>query len=1043
MARHPVTEADDPAAGPLADDIPSLATTLLASISDGVNVIDGRRRIVYTNRAFDEMFGYAPDELLGQDAAVLNADGQRSGELLAQEIVHTLEASGAWTGELLNRRRDGSRFWTHASVTSWRDPQRGTLWVTVQRDITAMREAQAQRRIAEQRFQLAQDAGHIGIWDFDLASGSVYWSPESLRLCGLPDDEPNLSYEDWRARIHPDDLALIDAGWAQVWRGESFNVEYRMRHGRDGWRWLYSAGRPVIDDEGRLMRVLGINLDITERRRAAAELEAHRDHLADLVAQRTQCLEEQTRFLQTMSDALPALVGYWDTALHNGFANRAYREHFGLSTERIRGTTMRELLGDELFAANQASAAAALAGTPQRFERSIRRPSDGRAMHVWVQYIPDVCDGRVVGFFVLATDVTALHEANEQLRRQAAELDDLYHHAPCGYHSITPEGTVRKINDTELAWLGYRREDVVGRHITEFMTPESVRTVHETMPRFFAQGRIESLELELVRRDGRRLPVLLSATAVRGDDGRPVLSRSVLVDYSQLREQQRVLRQVLSAAPVAVRIARARDRAVLFANDAFYALLDRPRAQADRIDIRAHYCDPAVFDEIGAQVAAGEAVLNRLVELHRPGQPETPHVWALSSYMPIVYENQPAVLAWLFDVSELQRARDDAEEAMRAKSSFLANMSHEIRTPLNGIVGMAHLVGRGPLEAVQRAQLAKLVAASEHLKSIINHVLDIAKIDAGKLTLCTAPLRLEAVAANALAMLEGEARAKGLQLLLELQPPLPAVLGDATRLEECLLNYVYNAVKFTERGSVTLRVRTDGEDERGVLVRFEVRDTGIGIKAGTMRKLFAEFEQGDAAGAHQAHGTGLGLAITRRLARLMGGDTGAASQPGQGSLFWFTARLPRAPAAGSEAAATAEDAEAELLARHRGRRVLLAEDNDINVDVARSLLEEVGLQVEVAANGAEAVACVAARGADYGLVLMDLQMPVMDGIAATRAIRASGEHASLPIVAMTANAFDEDRAACLAAGMDDFLAKPVVPEELFATVARWLSRPRH
>uniref|UniRef100_UPI0012FDA5D1 response regulator n=1 Tax=Rubrivivax gelatinosus TaxID=28068 RepID=UPI0012FDA5D1 len=170
------------------------------------------------------------------------------------------------------------------------------------------------------------------------------------------------------------------------------------------------------------------------------------------------------------------------------------------------------------------------------------------------------------------------------------------------------------------------------------------------------------------------------------------------------------------------------------------------------------------------------------------------------------------------------------------------------------------------------------------------------------------------------------------------------------------------------------------------------------------------------------------------------GDIGAASQPGQGSLFWFTARLPRAPAAGSEAAAAAEDAEAELLARHRGRRVLLAEDNDINVDVARSLLEEVGLEVEVAANGAEAVACVAARGADYGLVLMDLQMPVMDGIAATRAIRASGEHASLPIVAMTANAFDEDRAACLAAGMDDFLAKPVVPEELFATVARWLSR---
>ncbi|MGC4076350.1 MAG: PAS domain S-box protein [Rubrivivax sp.] len=1042
MARQPVTEPDDPDIGRLDADIPALATTLLASISDGVNVVDRRRRIVYTNRAFDEMFGYAPGELVGRDIAVLNADAERSAETLAQEIVHTLETSGTWTGELLNRRRDGSEFWTHASVTSWRDPQRGTLWVTVQRDITVMREAQEQRRITEERFQLAQDAGHIGIWDFDLVSGSVYWSPESLRLCGLPDDEPNLRYEDWRTRIHPDDLAVIDAGWAQVWRGEGFTVEYRMRQGRDGWRWLYSAGRPIVAEDGRLLRVLGINLDISERRRAAAELEAHRDHLADLVALRTQCLEEQTRFLQTMSDALPALVGYWDTALRSGFANRAFREHFGLSADAIRGMAMREVLGDELFHANEAAARAALAGQPQRFERAIRR-ADGGTMHAWVQYIPDVCDGRVVGFFVLATDVTALHGANEQLRRQAAELDDLYHHAPCGYHSITPDGTIRKINDTELAWLGRRREEVVGRCITEFMAPESVRTFRETMPRFLAAGRIESLELELLRRDGRRLPVLLSATAARDNEGRPVLSRSVLVDYSQLREQQRVLRQVLAAAPVAVRIARQKDLAVLFANDAFFRLLNRPREQAVTIDIRAHYVDTAAFDAIGERLAAGETVLNRLVELRQPDRPELPHVWALSSYMPIAYEGQAAVLAWLVDVTELQDARALAEDAMRAKSSFLANMSHEIRTPLNGIVGMAHLVGRGPLEAGQRAQLAKLMAASEHLKSIINHVLDIAKIDAGKLTLASAPVRLDAVAANALAMLEGEARAKGLQLVLDLQPQLPAVLGDATRLEECLLNYVYNAVKFTERGSVTLRVRVDGEDERGVLLRFEVQDTGIGVEPGTMRKLFSEFEQGDAAGAQHARGTGLGLAITRRLARLMGGDTGATSRPGHGSLFWFSARLQRDAAAGADAAAApAEGAASELMAHHRGRRLLLAEDNEINVDVARCLLEDTGLVIEVAANGAEAVARVAASGADFALVLMDLQMPVMDGLAATRAIRASGAHASLPIIAMTANAFDEDRAACLAAGMDDFLAKPVVPEELYATVLRWLKRAR-
>ena len=392
---------------------------------------------------------------------------------------------------------------------------------------------------------------------------------------------------------------------------------------------------------------------------------------------------------------------------------------------------------------------------------------------------------------------------------------------------------------------------------------------------------------------------------------------------------------------------------------------------------------------------------------------------------------------------ELRQAKEAAEAALSAKSAFLANMSHEIRTPMNAILGLTGLMQRRCEDADQADKLAKINSAGQHLLGIINAVLDLSKIEAGKFTLDRQPLRVERVVDHVMELLHQRAHDKGLVLQQEMQALPEGLAGDAMRLEQALLNYVSNAVKFTERGRITVKVATQEQGPDHAVLRFEVRDTGIGIEPQVLARLFSSFEQADNSTTRQYGGSGLGLAITRKLAELMGGQAGATSTPGEGSTFWFTARLALQPQGGAPSPeASAGSAEAVLRRRHGGTRVLVAEDNDINREVAAAILGEVGLRVDLAHDGLQAVEMAAAS--PYALILMDMQMPHMDGLDATRAIRTAGGDAParrVPIVAMTANAYSEDRRRCLEAGMDDFIGKPVMPEELYAVVLRWLQAP--
>jgi signal transduction histidine kinase/HPt (histidine-containing phosphotransfer) domain-containing protein len=385
----------------------------------------------------------------------------------------------------------------------------------------------------------------------------------------------------------------------------------------------------------------------------------------------------------------------------------------------------------------------------------------------------------------------------------------------------------------------------------------------------------------------------------------------------------------------------------------------------------------------------------------------------------------------------LAAAKLAADEIVQEKSLILAVMSHEIRTPLNAIWGMAQLAGKGAVDGQQRRYLEEIFRACQHLQGVIDDILDFSKLENGHLTIVATGFSVDQVLYDVMQMCQQKAQDRGLHLSAERSPSIPSVLlGDPFRISQILINYVNNALKFTTQGAVSVSVRIEEDSPEGLLLKFTVKDSGIGLTPAQIAKLFQPFKQADATITRRFGGTGLGLAISRNLAQLMGGGVGVESTPGEGSSFWFTVRARygstgpgtvRLPPAGAAPASL------------HGLKVLVVEDNELNQLVATGLLESGGVQVDIAENGLVALERLATSAdGTYAAVLMDVQMPVMDGLTATRKLRESPRFAHIPIIALTANATRDDVDSTRAVGMTDYIAKPVVEAKLWETLNRWL-----
>ena len=615
------------------------------------------------------------------------------------------------------------------------------------------------------------------------------------------------------------------------------------------------------------------------------------------------------------------------------------------------------------------------------------------------------------------------------------------------------------------AWTeitGFTVEESLGRPFLEFIHSDDVAQTCERFKEFIGKRLpatkrdthyFDRYEVRYNTRDGNYRWIDVYVRNEFDEHGNIVALNGTLCDITEQREAAEKIRESLNFVdalfdsipiPVALKGVEGRFQRV---NKAFYDFfsIDAQKVIGKRAEEIFPFIDANSNRELDRQLMENRSI-QTIEALHQ--WPDGSQADIMISKVALFAADGSAcgVIGTTVDISAqkaavrvMLQAKEAAESASRAKSAFLANMSHEIRTPMNSVIGMAHLALKTDLDTRQRDYLVKILISGEHLLGLINDILDFSKIEAGKLTLETVAFDLGVVVENVIAQMMGKAAAKGLKLTWELDSGVARQLrGDALRLSQVLLNLIGNAVKFTTSGAVTVRVRTIEEDDVKCNLLFDVQDSGIGMSEDEIASLFQPFHQADTSTTREYGGTGLGLAICKRLVEQMGGEIGVESRKGQGSRFWFVVQAEKHVMPALPHAATDEDQQQSDQQACKGATILLVEDNVFNQQVAGEFLEAVGARVCIADNGQEALDMLRRETVDG--VLMDVQMPVMDGLEATKRIRGNPALADIWVIAMTANTSAQDRERCLAAGMNDFITKPVSPDTLYRTVATFLRR---
>ena len=979
-------------------------------------------------------------------------------------------------------------------------------------DISRHHKAYQQFVEGQQRLDTLISAAQLGIWEYDLLLGMISVNTALSESIGYTFDSPSVSIATLEQIILPEDLPAARESLTAHAAGKSplFVAEFRIRRKDGGVIWCRSTGRAdAWDAAGNAIHIVGCTFDITNRKRKEEEerilmqeLTRQKEILEGILQDRNELLE---RVQDRLDEILRATEDFSPSPDCAEYGRPFSRSGSFPPAESISKNLARafDMIADKMWwykgvidsipfpvstmdkegnwtylngpalESLDAGGLADVIGRPgnvwwqeeQTSDRvlphcnaelekhesmsfSLQNPGKSRFFEGHVSHLYDKNKQRT-GYVETMQDVTEARKADERYRLMLDATP-----LCCSFWDAE-----LKLIDCNLA--AARLFDLPGK-------ADYMERFHFLSPRYQPDGQLSSeafpkwiqktfnegyalFEWMHQRLDGT--PVPAEITLVRLPYGKKYIVVGYTRDLRELKAKQKeldrerdLLVKVMETSPVCFTIFV--NGVIRFATP--FAL------EFFGVDIGSYawefYTNDLDRTLFFREVERKGFVNWKLVTVESADSSKRD---MLVNAFKADYYGEDCVMAWFLDVTdmreqedELRLARDAAEQSTQAKSNFLANMSHEIRTPMNAILGMAHLILGTELSERQREYVEKAEGSARALLRIINDILDLSKIEAGRLDMEVTPFRLTAALQNIMGMFQDAADSRGLHLTLEIPEGQPCLLlGDPLRLTQVLVNLVNNALKFTEKGGVSIQTRCLEKSETHAVIEFLVQDTGIGLTLAQQGKLFNAFSQADASTTRRFGGTGLGLTISKRLVEMMGGEITCASTPGKGTAFIFTARFAidlSLPESAYDAQASSAALQKEDVAKNavvlKGKRILLAEDNAINQLIAKEILERAGVIVETAENGRQAVEMAVSRS--YDLILMDIQMPEMDGLEASAALRRHNVLAKMPIIAMTAHAMVGDKERSIEAGMNDHISKPIDVDEMFSKIALWmLERP--
>ncbi|MFS0839034.1 PAS domain S-box protein [Paenibacillus sp. 1P03SA] len=1013
------------------EDNRDLSLLFSKNIQDVISFSSPSGTILYISPSVEGLLGYKPEEMIGRKRVDFyhpeDAFQMRNRDKLYSEKETFIRRV---------RHKQGHYIWLETAFQLVRGSEgRVTKILAIGRNVT-------ERKKYEETLAEAQRVAHIGSWEWDLLNSRLSFSDEMRRIFGYALHSVDSNADSFMRCVYPGDLPRVRESIGNaIANGESGELVYKICLPDQSVRTIAGQWEVVTDEFNHPIQIIGMVQDITERRRMEERiLESEQnyrliaEYSLDFISR--HAVDEQATFL-FVSPICRTMLGYEPEEMVGtpgldyihpddvGYVKKYLQENLhGEGAEKI---TYRFFRKD---------------GTCVWFETTSRYTVDDQ--------------NRNQEIVAISRDIT--ERKNTELRLQ--EYKSLFDYNPVGVASLDLQGNLLTANRGQQVLTGYSEKELTDGHFASLVHPDDYEKTLRHF-RLAVQGDPQTYETGLIHKDGHRIeasilnvPIVLGGTIV-----------GVYVLTSDITDRKKYTEEIEKLSYEHALILNSVSEGIfgldllgqgMFINPAGASMLGFNPKEL----IASRYLqtvEQACPD--GNQYLPGDSPIERAVRDGVSVAPSEGIFWRkdgtsfMASYQvtPLFDKGERKGVVVVFrDVTnekEIIRAKEFAEQADRAKSEFLAIMSHELRTPMNGIIGMTGLLQETMLDEEQRSYADIIRESSDALLHILNEILDFSRIEAGKMELNLGAVDLRETLAGVMELFRMKAEEKGLELSHDIPAGLPRyVMGDEARIRQVLINLISNAIKFTEKGSVSVAVEmTPAPDHRSVLLEFIIRDTGIGIPADKLHRLFQSFSQLHPAINRKYGGTGLGLSISRKLAELMGGEVGVESEEGAGSTFFFT--LPSGlgitetpgPAAGSPKAAAATvpslpEAQPEPL------RLLIADDHPMNRTLLLTLTGKLGYSADVVTSGAEAVQAAGERA--YDIIFMDVQMPVMDGLEATRLIREKyGQDSPAPvIIAVTAFAREEDKQQCLASGMNDYISKPILSDELKRLLAQWSAR---